>query len=719
MTTLVLTEKPKVAKRIASILSKNAKQHKIGRLTYYTFELDGEEYIVVPAAGHLLELDYPEGEWVYPMILPPDDLILREIESKSQFLRVIERLGRKADRIIVATDLDAEGSSIALEIMKALGWEKTKEICRMEFSSLNAEEIRRAFKDLKPFDYPRANAGWARRVLDLQWGANVSRGLTLSTRKRSWVRVLSSGSVQGPTLSLIVRREREIRSFIPKKYYVVTAIMEGEKGKFEMRVSPPRGEEKIWKREYAEKAAESIRGKVLKAKVKSRKVTIKPPPPFDGTSMQVEVSRITGLTPKQIADRSSGIAQQLYEAGLISYIGTESQKYPKNWKKDDFVKMVEIIRSYSPLREDASFVLNDMRDHPVEGTKDDPAHPTIHVVGAPDEDFRSKNHRRVYEIIARRNLATLSPDAVVKRVNVEVEVDSFKFKASGAALLEEGWLRVYPYAKKDYSMPQVENGEEIRCVDVRIEEKETQPPKRYTPISIIKEMERLGLGTKNTRVQILDILKEREYIEGKSFKPTPLGEAVAEVLEEYVPDLTSPDLTSKLEEAMNRIEMGELDHKAFLSDALAKLEDIMKDFKSKEGLISEKLAKAVQEYRNSQYTVGTCPECGRELLLKKSKYGYFVICSGYPKECDVKYNILPGERILKEHCKCGLPLVEGRIKTKSNRTLKYTRCLGNCDESPVRCAKCGGVMVPKKGRYGVYLQCKECGSVNFFRVRKR
>jgi len=718
MTTLILTEKPKVAKRISSILSKNVKQKKMGKLAYYTFELGGEEYLVVPAAGHLLELDYPEGEWVYPAIVSPDELILKEIDGKKQFLRIIEKLGKRANRIIVATDLDAEGSSIALEIIRALGWEDTKEIYRMEFSSLNSSEIKAAFSELKPFDYPRANAGWARRVLDLQWGANVSRGLTLSARKRNWIKVLSSGRVQGPTLALIVKREREIRNFVPRKYYVVTARLEGRKGSFEVKLAPPKGAERVWEKDYAERAAEAIRGKELIVKVKSRKVSIAPPPPFDGTTMQIEVSRITGLTPKQIADRTSGIAQQLYEAGLISYIGTESQKYPKAWKREDFIKMVGLIGSYGPLSQDARYVMENLREKPVEGKKDDPAHPAIHVVGTPEGEFQSRYHRKVYEVIARRNLATLSPDALVKKVNIEVKVDEFRFKASGASLIEEGWLRVYPYAKKDYTMPPVEDGEKVKCIDVVIEEKETQPPKRYTPISIIKEMERLGLGTKNTRVQILDILKERGYIEGKSFKPTTLGEAVAEVLEEYVPELTNTELTSKLEEAMKRIEEGKLDHKEFLLDALAKLERIMKNFKGKEMIISEKLSEAIQEYRKFQYIVGKCPKCKRDLLLKKSKYGYFVICSGYPDACDIKYNLYRGETILRETCSCGLPIVEGKVKTKSNKVLKYKRCLGNCKKSPLRCAKCGGVMVPKKGKYGLYLQCTKCGSVNFFRIRK-
>ncbi len=706
MTTLILTEKPKVAKRIAGILSKGkAKQLSFEGVSYYTFELEGERYFVVPAAGHLIELDFPEGKWTYPVIVPPERLVMKVIRSKYKYLKVIKKIGELCDRVIVATDLDTEGSSIALEIIKSLGWEGSKEIRRMEFSSLTPQEIWQSFRNLKPFDYPRANAGWVRRVIDLEWGANVSRGLTLSARKRARVKVLSSGRVQGPSLALIVRREREIREFKPRKFYRVVARFRGSSGEIEAELVPPSGD-RIWDREYAEKVSKEVVGKEFTAKVTRQVVRVRPPPPFDGTDMQVEVSRITGLSPRQIADRSKGIAQQLYEMGFISYIGTESQKYPKTWGKEDFVKMVRLIGKFPPLKEEAEYVLSNMRDRPVEGKKDDPAHPAIHVVGAPSG--LQDPHFKVFEVIARRNLATLAPDAVVEKASVEI-TNGHRFRVSGSRLIEEGWLRVYPYVKREFKDVKVKDGEKLVCISAEVKEGKTQPPKRYTQTSIIKEMERLNLGTKNTRVQILDILRERKYIEGRTIRPTKLGETVVEVLEEHVPELTSPELTSRLEQAMREIELGKRDPNEFVAQTLDQIREIMNKFKEREEAISEKLAGALSELKKGD-SVGKCPKCGSDLVIKESRYGRFVACSAYPK-CDVKFPLYPGERVLKSRCECGLPLVSGKVKTRSGQ-IRYRRCLGNCERSPLRCSKCGGVMIPKMGRYGLFLKCTKCGSVN-------
>ncbi|MEM3691951.1 MAG: DNA topoisomerase I [Candidatus Korarchaeum sp.] len=713
MTTLILTEKPNVARRIASILSNDFEKLKKGKITYYKFLLDGEVHYVAPAAGHLLELDYPPGKWDYPSVIPPEKLVLREIKGKEGYLNLLRKLGRESSRIVVATDLDAEGSSIALEIMRALKWEGDKEVLRMEFSSLNANEIRNSFRNLRPFDYSRAQAGWVRRVVDLEWGANVSRGLTLSVRKRGWVNLLSSGRVQGPTLSIITRREREIRGFIPRKYYKV--LIEVDRG-FSLELLPPKGEEKVWSVDYALRAVETVRGRVLRAIVRSEERKLRPPPPFDGTSLQVEASTITGLTPKQIADRASGIAQRLYESGLISYIGTESQKYPKSWRRDEFVEMVKLVASYPPLREEASFVLANMRSDVVEGKKDDPAHPTVHVVGVPETGLEGK-YREVYEIVARRNLATLSPDALVRRVRVDAEISGFTFRASGHSVIDEGWLRVYPYAKKEVKMPEVSDGDELRVIDVKFEERETQPPKRYSHVSLIREMERLGLGTKNTRIQIIDALRERGYLDA-GFKPTRLGEAVVEVLEEFVPSLTNPELTAKLEKGMNEIELGELDPNRFLEESLGSLSEVMEDFKRNEDLISERLYSALLEYKRSLNS-SECPKCGGTIDLRKSSYGYFLVCSNFPEKCDVKRNLLRGERLDGRKCVCGLPLVRGKVKTKSGKSMEYVRCVSNCDLTPVRCAGCGSPMSAREGKFGVYLRCGNCGSMNFFKVRKR
>ncbi len=706
MTTLILTEKPKVAKRIAQILSKGKVREVIkNEVKYYVFEHQGERYFVVPAAGHLVEVDFPEGRWTYPVIVPPDRLVMKVIRSKSKYLKVIKEVGEFCDRIIVATDLDTEGSSIALEIIRKLGWEGKKEIRRMEFSSLTPQEIRSAFKELKPFDYPRAQAGWVRRVIDLEWGANVSRGLTLSARRKVPIKVLSSGRVQGPSLALIVRREREIRSFKPRKFYRVIARFKGERGEFEAELVPLEGD-KIWDREYAEKAAKEVIGKEFIAHVNRKIVRVRPPPPFDGTDMQVEVSRITGLSPRQIADRSRGIAQQLYEMGFISYIGTESQKYPKGWSKRDFIRMVELIRGYPPLSKDAEWVLQNIREKPVEGKKEDPAHPAIHVVGTPSK--LEDPHSKVFEIIARRNLATLSPDAILEKISVEL-TNQYRFRLSTSRLVEEGWMRVYPYNRKEFRDVPIRDGERVKCIKAIVREGKTQPPKRYTQTSIIKEMERLNLGTKNTRVQIIDILRNRKYIEGKTIRPTKLGETVVEVLEEHVPELTSPELTSKLEKAMKEIELGRRDPVEFINATLEQISEIMNKFKEKEEAIAERLANALEEVRRGE-VVGSCPKCGSDLVIKRSRYGKFVACSAYPK-CDVKYPLYPGERVLKTRCECGLPLVSGSVRVKS-RNLRYKRCLGNCERSPLRCSKCGGIVVPRKGRYGLFLKCTKCGAIN-------
>ena len=713
MTTLILTEKPNVARRVASILSGSFEKLKYGKIDYYKFHLDGEAYYVAPAAGHLLELDYPAGKWDYPSVVPPEDLVLREIRGKEGYLSLLKRLGRESERIVVATDLDAEGSSIALEIMRVLRWEGGKEILRMEFSSLNAKEVRESFSRLRPFDYSRAQAGWVRRVIDLEWGANVSRGLTLSARKRGWVRVLSSGRVQGPTLSMLVKREREIRSFIPRKYYRV--LVRVDRG-FSLELLPPKGEERIWSSDYALRAAEAFKGKLLRAGVRSEERRLRPPPPFDGTSLQVEVSKITGLTPKQIADRTSGIAQRLYESGLISYIGTESQRYPRSWKREDFVEMVRLIASYPPLREEASFVLANMRDKAMEGAKDDPAHPTVHVVGTPEGKLEGK-YGEVYEIVARRNLATLSPDALVRSIRVEARVGEFSLRTSGYSVVDEGWLRVYPYAKREVRMPEVEEGDELRVVGVDIEEGETQPPRRYSHVSLIREMERLGLGTKNTRIQIIDTLRERGYLDA-NFKPTRLGEAVVEVLEEFVPSLTNPELTVRLEEGMNEIEVGKLDPDRFLRESLRSLAEIMEEFKRNEASISERLYAALLEYRRGANS-SECPRCGGTLSLRKSSYGYFLVCSNFPERCDVKYNLLRGEKLEDGRCPCGMPLVSGKVKTKRGKSRRYVRCVSDCDLTPLRCAKCDGPMSAKEGKFGVYLKCGNCGSTNFFRVRRQ
>ena len=718
---LIITEKPRVAERIAKILSGGKiKKVNVGKVETYSFTLDSDECFVVPASGHVVELDFPGKEWFYPIIMDPNELVYRKIRGKGKYLRAIKEMGQDADLVVIATDLDTEGSAIALEILKVLKWEGKKDVRRMEFSALTPRKIREAFQELKPFDRPRALAGFSRQVVDLEWGANVTRALTISTRKHTRVKVLSGGRVQSPTLSILVDREREIRNFIPETYYSVTGLFEHEAGNFEARALPPSGKERIDSKEYAQKIKEDCEGKKGVASVRSREAVIRPPAPFNGTSMQVEVSSITGLSPRALADRRRGIAQQLYEAGYISYIGTESEKYPKEWSKEDFVQMVRTIQSYPPLREEAEWVLANMREKPVEGKKEDPAHPCIHITGAPKspEEFPTKKHRKVYEIIARRVLATLSPDGKDLRTRIDINVEGHPFRATGKAILEKGWRKVYPYlAEKEVLLPPVRDGDSLLCLEVKIEEKQTQPPKRYTPRSLIKKMEKLGLGTKNTRAQILDILRERGYVEGRSFVVTPLGEVVVDVLRKHVPEIVDPEFTSQLDDAMRSIELGELDHSKFINSSLDMLKKIMWEFKKNEEMIGKEIAEGLKKHWMRTKLVGKCPSCNGDLVIKRGRYGRFVACTSYPN-CSVTFNLFPREEVLDELCSCGLPLVSGSVKTKSGRNLRYIRCLGNCKESPLRCGECGSVAVVRRGRFGTYIKCSNCAKTNYFTIKR-
>ncbi|OYT61585.1 MAG: hypothetical protein B6U69_03340 [Thermofilum sp. ex4484_15] len=570
---LILAEKPRVAARIARILG--ARPARKFSVTYFV----GKGFVIAPASGHLVQYDYPEEvnrAWDYPAILPLESLVLRPVEGKGKYLKLLKTLSCKVKEVIVATDLDAEGSAIGLELAKYLGWRR---LLRAEFSSLSPNELKKALVRLKDFDYPRAFAGIVRQVLDLEWGANLTRALTRAGRRAGLGFLLSVGRVQTPTLKLVVDREREIRSFKPVPYYTAEAVFKSSTGLFKAMAGPFKEKPKLPKPASIGLAEVSIKlSKVL------------PPPPFNGTDLQTIVARLTGLSPRAIADRSRGIAQRLYEEGYISYIGTSSRKWPKDWGSRDFRDMVELISHYPPLSSLAHWILGNMRDRPVEGRVDDPAHPAIHVTGAPKRLIGP--YSKVYELIARRCLAALAPNCLQRNWKVTIAVGGLKFEVTGVEILKEGWRKVWPYNSPKSVTPPVGDGEEVMLISVKLFRKFTKPPPRYTPISLIKKMEELGLGTKNTRPVIIDLLRKRGYviIRRGRIRPTPLGETIIDLLLKYIPEITSPSITAKMEKALEEIERGELNFKDFLYNALSELKVLATELKVKERLISSRLA---------------------------------------------------------------------------------------------------------------------------------
>lgn len=364
-----------------------------------------------------------------------------------------------------------------------------------------------------------------------------------------------------------------------------------------------------------------------------------------------------------------------------SYPRTESQKLPKNLNYKFIIQNLARIPEYRPY---AHILLGMPELKPVEGKKEDPAHPAIYPTGEiPRPGDLTKDEALLYDMIVRRFLAVFMEPAVRETVKVTISAGKHKFFISGGRTVKEGWLRVYgKYVKFDeVTLPTFFIGERIKVLQVKREKKKTKPPARYSPAAVIKKMEDLGLGTKATRAQILETLYQRGYIEGKkSIKVTPLGMKVIETLEKYVPEIISVELTREFEKKMELIMEGKLTKEEVIEEAKIRLTKILEEFKKKELEIGLELAKIVVGEEKPPLIVGKCPKCGGDLIVKyNEKTGKrFVGCSNWPK-CNVTYPILQRGEIIPTNKTCcnGAPVVI--IREKDGR--EWEICLDmNCKE---------------------------------------
>ncbi|WP_087037941.1 DNA topoisomerase I [Thermococcus litoralis] len=392
-----------------------------------------------------------------------------------------------------------------------------------------------------------------------------------------------------------------------------------------------------------------------------------------------------------------------------SYPRTSSQKLPKNLNYESIIHNLAKIPDYKPH---AHELLGKGVLKPVEGKKDDPAHPAIYPTGElPKPGDLSKDEQNLYDLIVRRFLAAFADPAVRESMKVIINSNNHRFILSGSRTVKEGWLKIYgKYVKFDeVLLPKFEKGERVKVIQIKREKKKTKPPARYSPASVIKKMEDLGIGTKATRAQILETLYSRGYIEGKKkIKVTPLGMKVIEALENNVPDIVSVELTREFEEKMEQIMQNKISKEKVIKESKEALVRILKEFKKKEGEIGRKLLetflesqknkknkksadtkeltaeeeesiKKSAEKREDIIIVGKCPKCGGDLVVKYNrKTGKrFVGCSSWPN-CNVTYPLLQRGEIIptgKTCPECGnAPIV--KIK---ERNREYEVCLDmNC-----------------------------------------
>jgi len=697
---LIVTEKNQTAKRVAEILSGgNASKDSGPRNTVYRYREDGEEVCCIGMRGHVCKVDFPR-EYSRWQKVDPRELISAEIvksPSDEALVSKLVELAKNADSVVIATDFDREGELIGSDIREIIeGVKPGLVFTRARYSSLTSKEILESFSNLDTLDENLARAGEARQEIDLIWGAALTRFISLATR-RLWRNFLSAGRVQSPTLALVVAREKEIRAFVPEDFWVLKVLLERDGKTFTAGHAADRFTD-----ESEAKAAHGRlgdEGEVTEVRQKER--SMKPPAPFNTTSFLAAASAL-----RVKPSRAMVVAERLYTRGLISYPRVDNTVYPQTLDLHDVLRAMRGADVVGPL---AGELLKKRKLVATRGRKESTDHPPIYPTGAATRDKLRDDEWKIYELVARRFLSTLSDAAVARSTRVDIGIGGEPFVAKGDVILEEGFLRYYPYSrKKDEELPDLAKGDRVRVVESEVQAKQTQPPARFSEGRLIEKMEEVGLGTKSTRHSIIQSLIDRSYVFGSPLKASETGIAVASALGTHATTVTTPDMTSHLEQEMDAIVEGQQSLQAVVDrsrDVLAGILDVMEDEK-------EEIAREILQGIKVDTALGECPECGGELLIKRARASgnAFVGCASFPA-CTVTYPLPFKKEIMPtgERCEsCGKPTYD--IGVKAGETARL--CVDpNCgfNDRYADDAKLSSVVQELRG--GLVLgSCPSCGN---------
>ncbi|WP_254823275.1 DNA topoisomerase I [Haloglomus halophilum] len=646
---LIITEKDNAARRIADILS-DGSAGTDRRNGVNVYQWAGGETVCVGLSGHVVGVDFPPeyDDW---RDVRPVELLHADIEKRptqENIVRTLQQLAREADEAVIATDYDREGELIGKEAYELVDEVASIPIQRVRFSSITEREVKEAFENPDELDFDLAAAGEARQIIDLLWGAALTRFLSLSAGQLG-EDFISVGRVQSPTLKLIVDREREIEAFDPDDYWELFADLHKDAVEFEAQYfyegEDGTENERVWNEGDADDAYArlSTASSATVTGVRRRTRTDDPPAPFNTTQF-IRAASSLGYG----AGRAMSIAEELYTAGYITYPRTDNTVYPEDLDPED---LLATLADTGAFGEDAASLLDGDADiEPTRGDTETTDHPPIHPTGeVPGKVDIGDDEWEVYELVVRRFLATCADPAEWEHLRVTVEANGCQLKANGKRLLEPGYLDVYPYASSDENLvPDVDEGEELDLTDARLEAKQTQPPRRRGQSRLIETMESLGIGTKSTRHNTLEKLYSRGYIEDDPPRPTRLAMAVVEAAEEFADLVVDEAMTQQLEQDMTAIANGEATLDDVTDESREMLNRVFDELHESREAIGEHLREALKDDKR----LGPCPECGETLIVRRSRRGsYFVGCEGYP-DCENTYQLpSSGEpTVMEESC---------------------------------------------------------------------
>jgi DNA topoisomerase-1 len=666
--TLIVTEKPDAAKRIAKALDLKGKPQKIEEngVPYFIAQ-QNKKLVVAPALGHLYTVAHERGGRSYYPVFnfkwTPRHLAERGTKQVHSWIKIFSKLAKNADEFIAACDYDLEGSLIGYCILKYACGNKESIAKRMKFSTLMKSELEKAYDEPLPhLNFALIEAGKTRHEIDWLYGVNLSRALTMAAKRWSGrYATLSTGRVQGPTLSFLVKREKEIRCFVPTPYWEIKAEIEIKGSSYEVGYER-RGIKKRAEANTVVKECKEKRGEIEKINV--RKFRQKPPIPFDIGALQTEAYSLFGYTPR----RTMGIAERLYLQALISYPRTSSQKLPPVINYKAILKALSRRPAYRKL---TLHLLEKEELKPREGKKEDPAHPAIYPTGNLPETELSNPEKKLWDLIVRRFMAVFGEPAIKQGMKVCILVNGHHFYLRGRQILKKGWMQFYkPYVKaEEVQLPPLKEGEKVQLSKVVREDKFTNPPPRYNPSSILKKMEEEGIGTKATRADIIGTLYNRKYITEERIAVSDLGFDVTEVLSKHCPGVISVSFTRELEEKIEQIQNNCGKKEEVVVEAVDRLKPLLEEFKEREEEIGEALSQAIKRARMQDRIIGTCPTCGTGklmILYSRKTRKRFIGCTNYFKGlCKTSFP-LPQKGTVKpmgKNCRvCEWPLLQVWIK---------------------------------------------------------
>ncbi|GER68255.1 DNA topoisomerase III [Weizmannia acidilactici] len=648
MKSLVLAEKPSVGRELARVLGckDNKKRY-----------IEGPKYIVTWALGHLIELKMPEDydpkykEWrMEDLPIIPDKMQTKIIRQTFQQYKAIEQLGKRNDikDCIIATDAGREGELVARWILEKMRWKKP--VKRLWISSQTDKAIKSGFNRLKPakeYDHLYHSAV-CRSEADWLIGLNVSRALTVKYNDP-----LSAGRVQTPTLAMVLEREKEIQSFVPKKYWTI----EAQAGKLEVTYDH-QGEKRIFDEQKAKDLYQSLGGQTaVVTEVVRKEKTEQQPLPYDLTELQRDANHRFGFTAK----KTLNVLQDLYERHkLVTYPRTDSKYLTKDMENTMYERLVALKDAYKQEIQPvlakkgkilAKRVINDAKvtDH----------HAIIPTDERPVLSDLSSDERKIYDMIVKRFLALFYPVYEYETVKFKLDAGGKMFTGKTTVRKNAGYTAVFHHeaARENTAPLSIKEGKTFKLEQLRLSSHLTEAPKRYSEADILSKMEKFGLGTPATRADIIERLVSSETIsrENGRLVPTPKGKQLIDLVND---ELKSPELTAKWEKQLEAIARGKGNPKQFLDTIRKETVRLVREIQTSD-----------KKYRAHNLTGTKCPECGSLMKEVNGQNGKMLVCSN--REC--RFTKRKGPKL-------------------SNR----------------RCPTCHKRMEIHHGKSGVYFQCRTC-----------